>query len=246
MRDPSRCRKASFLVGTAGVSALLLALTVGCSTTYRGAVVVDPGDVPRGRLVKTFARSACTQTDTPALGAFVDYVQGVDGVPFLVERARSGAWLLVTNSRLDGTTIVFQAVRRDPPQLLEYRFPQRGSKPGQYLWSGHYKEPKGATHRFETRSTGAVATCTLTVVDPLTGAPLGTYGGKGDEGSTQGWGFDGGSFRVGDRILVEEGGRSVPAVVLQAPGNGYFVRLEGEGENAGRWIEPSTITGRLE
>jgi hypothetical protein len=233
-------------VGRVGVSALFVALAVGCSTTYRGAVVVDPGDVPRGRLVKTFARRACTQTGIPAPGAFVDYVQGVDGVPFLVERARSGGWLLVTNSRLDGTTIVFQAVRRDPPQLLEYRFPRRGSKPGQYLWFGHYEEPKGATHRFETRGRGEVATCTLTVVDPLTGAPLGTYGGEGDEGSTQGWGFDGGSFRVGDRILVEVGGRSVPAVVLQAPGHGYFVRLEGEDENAGRWIEPSTITGRLE
>jgi hypothetical protein len=238
VRDSSVSWKASLFV------ALILASAVGCATAYRGAVVVDPGEVPRGRLVKTFARTACTRVDAPGPGAFVDYVQGMDGVPFLVERARTGTWLLVTNSWLDGSTIVFQAVRRDPSGLVEYRFPERGSKQGQYSWSRYFEEPKGATHRFETRSTGGTAaTCTLTVVDPLTGAPVGTYGG---EGSTQGWGFDGESFRVGDRILVEVGGRSVPAVVLQASGNGYFVRLEGEDENAGRWIEPSTITGRLE
>ncbi len=242
MLDP---RWKGLLHGAAVVS-LLLASTFGCSPAYRGAVIVDPGEVPRGQLVKTFARTACKQTGTPAPGSVVDYVRGVDGVPFLVERARSGPWLLVTNSRLEGSTIVFQTVRRDPPELLEYRFPQRGAKPGQYLWSRRYDEPKGGKHRFETRGTGTVGTCVLTVVDPLTGAPVGTYGNKEGEESKKGWGFDGGSFRVGDRILVEVGGRSVPAVVLQAPGNGYFVRLEGEDENAGRWIEPSTITGRLE
>ena len=59
-------------------------------------------------------------------------------------------------------------------------------------------------------------------------------------------GFDRTSFEVGDKVLVDVEGRSVVAEVLQAPGDAYFVRLEGDAEGAGRWIEPSLIRGRVE
>ena len=53
--------------------------------------------------------------------------------------------------------------------------------------------------------------------------------------------FDGKSFEVGERVLVDVNGQSVPAEVLQAPGDTYFVQFDGEA--GGRWIQPSMITG---
>ena len=86
-------------------------------------------------------------------------------------------------------------------------------------------------------------------VDPLTGAALATYGSQPApkaDGGVRGWGFDGASFEVGDRVLVDVGGRSVPAEVLQAPGDAYFVQFEGAPDGKGQWIDPSKITGRME
>lgn len=57
--------------------------------------------------------------------------------------------------------------------------------------------------------------------------------------------FDGNSFQPGDRILVKVGGQSVPAEVVQAPGDAYFVRLEGTAEGQGTWIDPSAVVGRV-
>lgn len=226
--------------------ASLVASMAACSSAYRGAAVLSPGEVPRGQLIKTFARSSCTEDFTDPEPIFVDYVQGADGSPFIVERGRSDSWLVVTNSRLEGDTIVFQAIRRkDTAELREYRFPGHGAEPARFLWSKDFTKPKGSTHRFESEPKATTATCHLIPVDPLTGAPITTYAQDGDA-SGPGWGFDGTTFQVGDRVLVDMGGRSVPAKVLQASGTAYFVRMEDDPEDVGRWIDPSTITGRLE
>jgi hypothetical protein len=224
----------------------LVTSTAACTSAYRGAAVLSPGEVPRGQLIKTFARTSCTEDFTDPEPTFVDYVQGADGSPFIVERGRSDSWVVVTNSRLEGDTIVFQTIRRtDPAELREYRFPEHGAKPARFIRSKDYAKPRGSTHRFETQPRGTTATCTLIPVDPLTGAPITTYAEEGDA-SGPGWGFDGTSFKVGDRVLVDMGGRSVPAKVLQASGTAYFVRIEEDPDDVGRWIDPSTITGRLE
>jgi len=201
-------------------------------------------------LAATFSRTSCTGGPPQTSSAFVDYVRGSDGKPFIVERSRSGSWLLITNGRKLGDAVVFQAVRGgEDPEFREYRFPQGGKQPGQYFWASRYAEPSGIRHRFETKPRGPTMSCQLVPVDPLTGAPLATYGSPPDassEATAPGWGFDGSSFDVGDRVLVDVGGRSVPAVVLQAPGDAYFVRFDENGEQGGNWIEPSRITGRLD
>lgn len=229
-----------------GVVSASLAGGVGCATVYRGAIEVDPADVPRGRLVATFARTSCSVGPQNAHPVFVDFVQGTDGSPFIVERIQPDEWLLITNGRVRNDSVVFQTVRKsDPSEFREYRFPGRGTKPGEYFSARRYSPPRGTRHRFETRPLGQVTTCQLIPVDPLTGAPLATYGEQPRGETPRGWGFDGTSFEVGDRVLVDVGGRSVPARVLQAPGDAYYVQFEG-GKGDGRWIDPSSITGRVE
>jgi len=235
--------------GVMAACVCVFSLASACSSAYRGAAEVDPSEVPRGRLVSTFARTSCTGNHADAATVFVDFVEGADGMPFIVERSRPDTWLLITNSRSRDDFIVFQAVRNtDAREFREYRFPAHGTKPGQYFWSSQYTEPRGSKHRFETQPVGQTTTCQLVPVDPLTGATLTTYGASPTptgSASARGWGFDGKSFQVGDKVLVDVGGRSVPAEVLQAPGDAYYVRLEGEAE-AGQWIDPSRITGRMD
>lgn len=232
------------------VFACACVLAVGCSGVYRGATFVDPSDLPRGRLVTTFARTACSGEGAGAQTVYVDFVRRDGGGAFIVERSEPDSWLLVTNSRRQGNTLIFQVVRKsDPPELREYRFPKGGTQPGQYFRSDRYEKPRGSRHRFHSRPLGATTSCRLLPVDPLTGAPLGTYGsepGASGAAGALGWSFDGTSFRVGDRVLVDVGGRLVPAEILQAPGDKYFVRFEDDADQAGVWIEPARITGRLE
>lgn len=227
------------------VSFVLVA--TACANVYRGAAEVDPSDVPRGRLVATYARTGCTGTVAQQPAVYVDFVQGDDGIPFIVERDDSDTWLLVTNGRQSNGVLVFQAVRKsDPSQLREYRFAARGREPGGYFESERYGKLRGSKHRFETQAVGPTRRCDLIPVDPLTGAPLSTYGVQPASSGARGWGFDGHSFREGDRVLVDVGGRSVPAEVLQAPGHAYLVRFEEDGGAQGVWIDPARITGRLE
>ncbi len=195
---------------------------------------MNPAEVPRGTLIATFARTDCKDNDEPTV--YVDYVQGVDGKTFVVERSSVDRWLLISNGRREGDVIVFQAIR-ESSELREYRFPIRVDQPGQYLWATDFKKPAGSRHRFETQVLGTPNHCRLLLADPLTGKTK-----TGPE--HQGWGFDDKSFVVGDHVLVSVQGRTLPAEVLQAPGGKYFVRLEGV-EGDGRWIEASEIVGRL-
>lgn len=234
-----------------GVVACLSAIAwsmCACSTTYRGAAEVDPSELPRGRLVATYARTECSGADKSAV--FIDYVQGADGTTFIVERGGPKDWLLITNSRLIGEVVVFQAVREaEPRELREYRFPRRGVQAGQYFWTKTFDRPRGSTHRFETQISGTADSCRLVPVDPVTGKALAVASAEATApvaSKPRGWGYDGSSFKVGDRIMVDAGGRTIPAAVLQAPGDAYFIRFDGEPEGAGRWIDPSAITGRVE
>jgi hypothetical protein len=59
------------------------------------------------------------------------------------------------------------------------------------------------------------------------------------------WGYDGRSFKVGDRLLVDIGNRSVVATVVQAMGEQYYVHYEGAVSGTGEWIRPWRVTGRL-
>ena len=217
----------------------------GCASVYRGAAEVDPSDVPRGRLVATYARTNCVGTEEQERPPYVDFVQGADGNPFIVERSEPDNWLLVTNGRDRSGVLVFQAIRKSDPLLREYHFPARGREPGRYFEAERYGKIRGSRHRFETQAIGPTRHCELIPVDPLTGTALSTYGAQPASSGTQGWGFDGQSFGVGDRVLVDVGGRSVPAEVLQAPGHAYLVRFEEDGGSKGVWVEPSRITGRL-
>jgi hypothetical protein len=238
------------LAGMAAAACVMLA----CQSTFRGAVLVDPADVPRGKLIASFERVGCSGS-VRSETVYVDYVQGVDGAPFIVERSLEGAWLIVTNHRVERGGIVFQAVRaKGVRELREYRFPHDIRQPGHYVETKVFAEPRGTRHRFESRANETGTECDLVRANPVTGERLGSVAaaalvGDGEASTVRpssGWGFDGSSFRVGDRVLVDVGGRIVAAEVLQAPGDAYLLRFEGAPNGASTWIEPARITGRLE
>lgn len=226
-------------------------MMMACQSTFRGGVLVEPADVPRGKLVASYERVRCSERSRSER-VYVDYVQGVDGAPFIVERSREGAWLIVTNHRSDRGRIVFQAVRaKGDKELREYWFTRDARQPGRYVETRVFADPRGTRHQFETHAQGQLLECELVRVNPLTGARLGSVeAGAGAEpdasGPASGWGFDGSSFGVGDRVLVDVGGRSVVAEVLQAPGDAYLVQFEGAPNGASTWIDPARITGRIE
>lgn len=239
-------------ITTLGVFLLLIAS--GCASSYRGGGTLSSSNMPRGRLVQTFSRTSCTGALANELAEqqqkkgpiFVDFVQGRNGLPFLVERDRSDSWLLISNSHQDGETIVFQAIEQSGAQrFLEYRIAGYGSEPGQLFVSAHHTPAQGSTHWFSASASGPSASCKLQPVTPLEGAPAGTYDEQEAHMNGPGWGFDGSSFKVGDNVLVDMGGRSVLTRIIQASGTAYFVRLIHDPEDPGRWIDPATITGYL-
>lgn len=233
---------------------LALLVASGCATAYRGGGTLSRRNMPRGRLVQTFSRTSCTGALANELAEqqqkqgpiFVDFVQGRNGLPFLVERDRTDSWLLISNSHQDGETIVFQAIEQSGAErFLEYRIAGYGSKPGKLFVSAHHTQAQGSTHWFSATASGPSASCKLQPVPPLKGAPVGTYDEQETYMAGPGWGFDGSSFNVGDNVLVDMGGRSVLTRIIQASGTAYFVRLAHDPDDPGRWIDPAAITGYL-
>jgi hypothetical protein len=215
---------------------------------------VSRGTIPRGKLVATFVQGDCSGGGESGAPRYVDYVQGQDGAPFLVERSEAAQWLVITNSFVESNEIVFQAMRENRGRSLqEYRFPWDGRTAGKYSRAVAYGEPQGTRDRFRVPGVRAYVVCRLRRVDPVTGALLDESEAKGREPTAlpgpatraQGWGYDGKSFRPGDWVLVDGGGMAKRAQVLQATGDRYFVRYEQAPEGSGEWVEPSRVLGRF-
>lgn len=237
---------------------------VACDPPMRGASVVSVSGLPRGQVLASYARAQCSDQSDTKSRFVVDYVRSIDGVPFLVERAASPEWVVISNSFVEGSTIVFQAefASSRPPMLTEYRVPLDGVTPGRFVTSIAYvklAQPQGVLRAVIS---APMTACTLLRVDPATGAVLSSQRGAAPAPTTpvepiapsaaaapsslvpRSWGFDGKSFKPGDRILVDQNGRSTPATVVQATGRMYLVRYEGTGSGTVEWISPERVTGR--
>lgn len=248
-------KQAVLLRRVRGLVVLLASLAfMGCGTGVRGGQVITPSSIPRGKLVATFLRADCTDGRDRNEALYVDYVQGEDGAPFLVERSRAADWLMITNSFVEAGEIVFQSLRENRGRgLQEYRFPWDGRTAGKYSLAMVYSEPKGTRDRFRVDDARPHVVCKLQRVDPLSGAPVPAASAgvpnatalPGPATSAQGWGYDASAFHVGDRVIVEHQGSTKRGRVVQTSGTAYFVQLEDAPDGTGEWVEPSRVLGWL-
>ncbi len=225
-----------------------------CGSGIRGGVVLRPSAIPRGKLIATFLRTGCSDGRDANESVFIDYVQGQDGVPFLVERSRASEWLVVRNSYIESGEIVFQSLRENRGRALqEYRFPWDGRTAGRYSLAMSYAAPRGTHDRFRVDDARPYVICRLRRVDPVSGAPLdtslsadkGPTALPGPATSAQGWGYDGKSFAPGDLVLIDVGGRATRGRVVQASGTAYLVHYEGGPEGSNEWVAPSRVLGQV-
>ncbi len=205
---------------------------------------MKPSAVPKGKLVATFALAGCNTPQVAGEASFVDYVQGEDGAPFVVERSDASRWMVVTNSFLESGEIVFQAVEALGQALHEYRFPWDGRTAGKHSVAVSYAEPRGSKDRFRVSTSLPHRVCSLRRVDSTAGEVKPTAL-PGPAQSDRGWGYTGASFTPGEVVLVDVSGKATRARVMQSRGTDYFVRYEGLADGSGEWISPSRIVGRI-
>ncbi len=209
--------------------------------------------IPRGETLSSWTLVSCTQGHAiPA--SVVDHVRLADGSSVLIERMSTPNVVVITNAFVEGRHVVFQFVQQTvrPQVLWEYRIPLDAGEQGGFRVSNAFTLEALPGGAFRGVPAVPKASCTLRRVIPP-GAPQpassaalsGAAGSQPASDAPRGWGYDGKSFVPGDRVLVDVDGRSVPAKVVQATGEMYYVQVEGLPGAGGQWVAPGRITGRF-
>ena len=240
-------------------AAVALMLAAGCDRPLTGGALVPSSRIPAGALVGSYTPVACTDGSDRSTPRVFDHMRDAQGVSFLVERAASSDWMVITNAFRDGSTMVFQAIQESaqPRLVWEYRVPAEGAGQGIFRTSSSFTleaEPGGP---FRATLHSELSRCTLQKVgaEPAAAPSASTSGTSKPvsdpaplaTGVTEpkSWGYDGSSFKAGDRVLVDAGRRSVVATVIKVEGEQYYVHFEGSPAQAGAWVKPWKIVGRI-
>jgi hypothetical protein len=237
-----------------------IVLLPGCRRSLTGAVLTPSSSIPSGALVASYSPTGCTDGSDRVEHRVVDHLRDPHGASMLVERADAPSWLVIRNTFVDGSLVVFQAIQESsqPKTAWEYRVPADGRGSGTFRSSNAFEVEYLPGGVFRATLFTELNRCSLAQVDPMTGrvaasasspvlpaapVPPQPFASGGDEPKS--WGYDGKSFKVGDKVLVDQGSRSVVAVVLQSNGDQYFVHIEGTPQGSGVWMAPWRVTGRL-
>ncbi|HQP38138.1 MAG TPA: hypothetical protein PLI95_23300, partial [Polyangiaceae bacterium] len=208
--------------------------------------------IPRGDTLSSWTLVSCTQGHAiPA--SVVDHVRLADGSSVLIERMSTPNVVVITNAFVEGRHVVFQFVQQTvrPQVLWEYRIPLDTGDQGGFRVSNAFTLEALPGGAFRGVPGEAKASCTLQRVLPPGAAQTASSSARSGAGAQpaseapRGWGYDGKSFVAGDRVLVDVEGRSVPAKVVQATGEMYYVQVEGLPGAGGQWVAPGRITGRF-
>jgi hypothetical protein len=239
-------------------AAILVVLAAGCDRPLTGGTLVPSNRVPTGVLVASYAPASCTDGSERTAPRVFDHLRDTRGASMLVERASSAEWMVITNAFADGGSMVFQAIQENsqPRVVWEYRVPAEGVGNGTFRASSSFTLEAQPGGPFRATLHSDVSRCILQRVG---GGQPGAAGAQ-PGGSTappaaaplaagvnepKSWGYDGSSFKAGDRVLVAERNRAVAATVLKGDGEQYWVHYEGSPPESGAWVRPWRIVGRL-